>query len=468
MDTTLPAFAAIKPAAPAAKTRANANAPSLTLPLRFMATGLAALGCGVVWLAARPDILASYHYSPEAVAATHLFVLGWIATIVMGAMYQLVPVALETRLYSERLARWQFVFHVAGFVGMVWMFRVWNMAQVGHFGCLMLTGFGLFAYNIVRTLIRAPKWTATAWATVAALFWLCFAGIAGLSIAAGKCVYNVLDKYPAASAVGALLRGLRNLGAFMGHFDPLGAMHAHAHLGVVGVFLMLIVGVSYKLVPMFTLSEVQNPRRALWSILLLNAGLAATFVAVLLQSSWRAVGALVIVAALALYGIELGAILRARKRRALDWGLRYFLTGIGLLAPVSIIGLALARGKSHGQLENVYGFLGLIGIVSFAIIGMLYKIAPFLVWYGVYSRHIGRARVPDLAAMYSRALQAAGYWTFLAGLITTCIGILFQSETGARAGCILLAASLGTLAVNMSLIASHYIRPRLNPIATAP
>ena len=74
-----------------------------------MLLGLTALAIGGGSLIASPPLLATYHYSPAAVAATHLFVLGWICSIVMGAMYQLVPVALETKLYSERLARVQFV-----------------------------------------------------------------------------------------------------------------------------------------------------------------------------------------------------------------------------------------------------------------------------------------------------------------------------------------------------------------------
>ena len=109
-----------------------------------MVTGLVALLVGVIWLVARPDLLATYHYNQYVIAATHLFVLGWICSIVMGAMYQLVPVALETKLYSERLAKWQFAFHLIGFVGMVWMFNVWNMKQVGHFGSVMAVGVGLF------------------------------------------------------------------------------------------------------------------------------------------------------------------------------------------------------------------------------------------------------------------------------------------------------------------------------------
>src|SRR5690349_12959071 len=80
----------------------GATAPSVALPLAFMLTGLAALSTGVVWLVLHPELLTTYHYNQSVIALTHLFVLGWILTIIIGAMYQLVPVALEVRLYSER------------------------------------------------------------------------------------------------------------------------------------------------------------------------------------------------------------------------------------------------------------------------------------------------------------------------------------------------------------------------------
>src|SRR5512139_3793219 len=90
----------------------TANAPSVTLPLRFIIAALLALVLGVAALAVRPDVLATYHYNQYVIAITHLFVLGWVATVVMGSVYQLVPVALETRLHSERLANIHFVLHV--------------------------------------------------------------------------------------------------------------------------------------------------------------------------------------------------------------------------------------------------------------------------------------------------------------------------------------------------------------------
>ncbi|MGA2176050.1 MAG: hypothetical protein ABSH38_13820 [Verrucomicrobiota bacterium] len=446
----------------------------MILPLMFTVTGLLALCAGIAWLVVQPSILATYHYNQNVIAATHLFVLGWICSVVMGAMYQLVPVALETKLYSEKLARWQFAFHVVGFIGMVWMFRVWNMEQVGHFGSVLAVGVVLFVYNIARTLWRVPKWNVTATAVSAALAWISLTIILGLSIAAAKSS-NEYESGPDGSPTGtvaALLHGLKLGTAFLRPSGGISTMHAHAHLGGVGFFTMLIVGVSYKLIPMFTLSELQNRRRAVGSVILLNVGLAGSFVTILRQSPLKPVFALMVVAALAVYGWELKAILRARKRRALDWGIKYFLTAIGLLLPLSVLTLVLSwsgwpQNTFTGQLENLYGFLGLIGVVTFAIMGMLYKIIPFLVWFGRYSRQIGRTKVPALADLYSARLQALGYWAWLGGLAVTGVAIVLSNEAGIRIGCGFLALSVGTLSLNVGKMLSHYFKPSPFPLPTS-
>ena len=455
--------------APKAAVPLGATAPSVTLPLMFVLTGIAALLTGMVWLALRPALLATYHYNQFVVAVTHLFVLGWICSVVMGAMYQLVPVALETKLYSERLARAHFAFHVVGVIGMVWMFHRWNMQHVGHYGTVLAVGVGLFAYNIARTLLRVPKWNVTATAVTAALGWISLTIIAGLSIATAKCTFEI---DPKASLVGPVLQWLRSLAGFMSHFDAISAMHAHAHLGAVGFFTLLIVGVSYKLIPMFTLSEVQSRRRAIWSVLLLNAGLAGSFITILLRNPLKPAFAVVIVAALAIYGWELRAILRARKRRTLDWGIKTFLTAIALLLPLAGLAVVLSwpglplTGLT-GQLENAYGFLGLLGVVTLAIIGMLYKVIPFLVWFGCYSRQIGRAHVPALADLYSSKLQVAGYCAYVTGIVATSAAIVVPNESGVRLGVSLLTLGVLTLVINVGVMLSHFFKLRLKPLAVS-
>lgn len=427
---------------------ADVHAPSVTLPLRFILTGIAALLAGSVWLVLRPDLLATYHYNQYVIAATHLFVLGWICSVIMGAMYQLVPVALETRLHSERLARWHFGLHVVGFTGMVAMFQVWNLKQVGHFGSVLAIGVGLFVFNLARTLARIPRWNVVAAGIASSLAWLSLTILAGLILAAAKCWS-------------------------FSPFDPLAQMHAHAHLGGLGFFIMTLVAVSYKLVPMFALSEVRSARRAGWSVALLNAGLAGVFVAILLSSPWKVVFAFVVVAGLGAYGWEMAAILRARKRRNLDWGLKYFLSAMVLMVPVSVLGVVLSWPNLQvtmltSQLENVYGFLAFIGVVTFAILGMLYKVVPFLVWYASYSKAIGRCKVPSLADLYSPALQAAGYWLFVAGLLVTSVATALGQELYVRVGCAVLLGSVLVFVANVGRILEHLIRPRIEPTIPKP
>jgi hypothetical protein len=441
----------------------------MILPLRFLLTGILALFAAVGWLVARPDILATYHYNQYVIALTHLVVLGWICTVVMGAMYQLVPVALETKLHSERMAKWQFVLHTIGVAGMVWMFWIWNLKQVGHFGSVLAFGVALFVYNLVRTLLSVPRWTIVATAVTTALGWFSLTILVGLSIATAKCTYESAEQLSPTSLLGVMIHGLRSVAGFMARFDQISAMHAHAHLGGVGFFIMMIVGVSYKLVPMFTLSELQSKRRAACSLALLNLGLAGSFMTILLRSPWKLAFALVMVAGLAVYGWELRAILRARKRRPLDWGIKYFLTAVSLLAPLSILAVVLSWPGLRltpftGQLENLYGFLGLIGVISFAILGMLYKILPFLVWFGSYGKEIGRSRVPALAEMYTEKWQVVGYWLFLAGLLITGIATLCGSALFVRIGCTVLGLSLSTFAVNVGKILGHWLRPRIVPL----
>ena len=469
MEATLPISATVRPAARAIKPIAAA-APSISLPLSFILTGLAALVAGFAWLVAEPTLLTTYHYNQNIIALTHLLVLGWICSVVMGAMYQLVPVALETKLYSERLAKWQFALHVIGFVGMVWMFKTWNMKQVGHFGSVLALGVGLFVYNLTRTLLRVPKWNIVATGIASSLGWFSVTVLAGLSIAAGKCTYDSTDGVAVAGGVRTLVGGLRAVGMFMSRFDAIGAMHAHAHLGFLGLFTMLIIGVSYKLVPMFTLSEIQNRWRARLSVMLLNAGLLGAFISILLRSPWKAAFALLICAALAVYGWEIVAIVRARKRATLDWGVKGFLTALGMLVPLSALAGVLAwpglpLNVFTGQLENLYGFLGLIGFVTFAIFGMLHKIIPFLVWFHSYSPHVGRSQVPTLAELYSERLQVIGYWTWLAALATASAGILAQNQTVERVGALGLTATLALFAVNVGKMLSHVLYPKLKPLS---
>lgn len=140
-----------------------------------------------------------------------------------------------------------------------------------------------------------------------------------------------------------------------------------------------------------------------------------------------------------------------------------------MFVPLSVLAVVLSwpglpLNEFTGQLETLYAFIALIGVVSLGIIGMLYKIIPFLVWFATYSRHIGLARVPSLSELYSEKLQIAGFWSFVAGLATTCIGIIVANEMVVRFGAIQIAFSLFTLAINLWKMSAHFLSPQTKPL----
>ena len=87
-------------------------------------------------------------------------------------------------------------------------------------------------------------------AVTAALGWISLTVTAGLFLAIAKCTYESTEGLATAGGVRTLVGGLRSVAGFMTRFDAISAMHAHAHLGGIGLFMMLLVGVSYKLIPM--------------------------------------------------------------------------------------------------------------------------------------------------------------------------------------------------------------------------
>jgi hypothetical protein len=204
-------------------------------------------------------------------------------------------------------------------------------------------------------------------------------------------------------------------------------------------------------------------------LVLLNLGLAGLVVAMTLRSRLQFPAGAALVTGLVLYGLELRAILRARQRRVLDWGLRHFLVALALLVPTAGLGLTLAwpglpaTGLTT-QLETVYGWLGLVGVVSLTVLGFLYKIVPFQVWYHAYARHVGRHRVPALADLYSERLQKIGFALVLGGVVGVAPAAALASTGGVRVAVLVLGLGLLVFAVNLGLVLRHFWRPRLEPL----
>ncbi|MBK7381645.1 MAG: hypothetical protein IPJ03_22155 [Ignavibacteriales bacterium] len=102
-----------------------------------------------------------HHFQPKILSINHVATLGWITMIIFGAMFQLVPVVLETKLFSEKLAEIQFWIYLPGVIGLVYCFWVFDtgiiMTASAHFNLAM----SIFSFNIIATMKSVKKWNVT-------------------------------------------------------------------------------------------------------------------------------------------------------------------------------------------------------------------------------------------------------------------------------------------------------------------
>jgi metal-sulfur cluster biosynthetic enzyme len=403
-----------------------ARVPSTMLPLAYLVT---AAGAFVLALAGTPVLageLAGHYYQPRVVALIHTLTLGWITLSIMGASYQLMPIVLERRVWSERLARWQFWILAIGIAGMVAHFYIGRWPGLVMAAAMVGAGAAMHLVNMALTLRGVERWSFTA-----RLIVMSFTGL-GLTVAFGLLV--------ASDRIWRFIPG--------GAFFP--TLHAHFHLALLGFVAPMIMGVAARVYPMFMLAPEASgwPKQVqFWGLALGVPGLIAGLLGI---SALVAPGALVTAAAVGAHLVWMSRMARDRKRPALDWGLRFALTGAAFLVAAAALGLGLALDLLSGpRAAMAYAVLALGGWVSLTIVGMMLKIVPFLVWYKVYSPQVGRAPVPTLAQLGWPAAEGLAY-VLLTGGVAALAGALAIGDarligvSGAvlAAGAVAFAASL--------------------------
>jgi len=411
-----------------------AKSPPLYVPIGLMLSGLASLLFLQWYLFVKaPMIFGEYRFNSATLAATHLFTLGFATSIMMGAFYQITPVMLIAQAVRGAWAIVQGLFFLTGVGLMIAGFHYGETHWIAWGGSFTVAAVCIFLVLIARTMRTATAWTISGTYMIAGLSFLAGTAFWGLTLA-----FNL--RYN-----------------FLGSTLQTAPLSAHLVVGLGGWFMLTIFGVSYQLVPMFALTnrpDDQSPKRILW---LLTSGLWIAFGLLLFGVPERYANAalLPVLAGVIWYGIRVGQLLRARRRPALDLGMRYALVAFGFLALSLLLGLIAATGLAPG-LKQTPGptaiiWFGLFGFVGSMILGMMYKIIPFLFWHWLLKRRTDKTqRLPNLVQMYSEKLAEAGFWCWTSGVLGTglvllagALGLLYQPALWARWPILLVAS--GTL-----------------------
>jgi len=378
---------------------------------------LVAGALGLVWIA--PELAAGNYLSPHVAGVTHLFTLGWLTTTIFGALYQLLPVALGAPIRWPRIGHASFWTFAPG-AGLFACGVADSSMVLNHIGIGLVTvGVVLGVTNIAATLPRARSRDVT-WAAIAlAVTFLSSTLVLGLVL-----LHNLHSGFIAAARVRVLA--------------------THLHVAIVGWALIMIVGVSHRLLPMFLLAHGADTRWSRRALAFLAAGVPV--LALGINLSWSSI------TWLALVLLELGvacfirqayAFYRVRVRKRIDVGMRFVAAAVTFLATAGLLGpFLLARGTSATRLATTYVLVGLLGGIVMYVVGFFYKIVPLLAWTVRYGGRMNKPGVPTVAEMYSQRLAVVQLGVMPAGLVVLALSVMFGSAPGAYLGAFLFLAGV--------------------------
>lgn len=341
----------------------------------------------------------------------HFFLLCFVMCIVIGALYQLIPVVLEAPFYT---LRGSFVLFLLFFIGSLLLSAGMYLGKTP----LMHSGGGAvyisliwFSLLFLLSFKNVKRWSVVTLFLFFASIWL---------------------------IVGATL-GFISLLAISGSSivsDTLFVIFSHATIVIFGALFFIIMGVSLVLLPMFSLSHGVSTIYSKIALVLLNV----SFLSLLFKEATFAIAGITV--SIFLYITQSVLILSSRIRKKREYWfyhLSFAFTALG----VSIVLAILSYIYGNEELIKVSLWLFLIGFLLHFIIGHLYKIVPFLVWYEYVSPHVGKIKVPMLHEMIEEKLVNIQLLLTIFGTLLFPLGFLIESKLLSLIGSVsLLAATL--------------------------
>jgi hypothetical protein len=360
-----------------------------------------------------------HYFNPPTLAITHTMALGWGTMIILGASHQLFPVLIERKLHSNLLAYLSLIFAGIGIPLLVFAFYRFNMGWIAQLGATLIN-LAVISYlvNLWLSMNNSKSRNINAMFAFTAVLWLFITVLIGLLL-----VWNFTSHLFSESSV---------------HYLSL-----HAHIGIIGWFLLMIIGVGSRLIPMFLISKYENTKH-LWKIYtLINAGLIS-FIFIFfssLQFAFFLIPIVLIGIGVVLFGNHIYQSYTQRIRKKVDEQVKISMLSVILtIAPIFImlVIILLFTTVNSNQLSLLYGFFIFFGWITSIIIGMTFKTMPFIIWNKVYSPIAGLGKTPNPKEIFSNKVFVANCVSYFIGFIVFSLGILLTNIILLKIGAIFL------------------------------
>ena len=337
----------------------------------------------------------------------HIFFVGFVMSIIIGALYQLTSVILEKPFSTIFGAMVNMVLFSIGVVIMSYGMISGKIGFMHGGGVILLLSLLFFGLTYLFSFVDNQKKSLAAFMLfVSAIFLL-------IGISLGFCLLMILS------------------GTLPLDFDITLKFHIYFVLGFV---FFVIVGVATVLLPMFALAHDLN-----FTLSKIAFGFYILAGVLLAFDEFYAYFAFLL--AFLSFVVEAVYILKKRVRKAYDyWNINII---ISLFAFMTFCFFAFINRLDIGVFVLLYGFL-------FAfIVAHLYKIAPFLIWYHYVAPFVGKIKVPLLDHMIAKKQAYIGIIFNVIALIVYIMAMLINLNWLRYLAIAILFVSIVMVAINM-------------------
>lgn len=412
------------------------QAPPIGAPLRFFLTApLFSMLAGVLLLFSGPELFAS-RWTPAALALTHLMTAGFMLQVMLGAMQQLLPVVVGANL--RRPLHLATVVHAAITPGALFLPAAFLTGEPLLFGCAVVclaAGVAVFVVATGQALHGIAAKNPTILGFKLSLFGLSVTALSGILMA---------------SSLGFSL-----------NWPLVRLADLHLGWGFMVWGCTLLVAVAFVAVPMFQLT----PAYPVWfsrSFAITSVTAVSTWTIAEL-ADWPTPAALLTVAVVAsacVFGVVTLHILR-RSKRAKREASHHLWTASMLSALLAFAVWLCARFITPlDQWQGwplLFGVLLLFGCFMSVIVGMLYKIVPFLVWLHLQNRGCGRVMAPNMKKVLPQVRIDRQMLVHFLACALLLLAVFWPTWFVYPAGLVLIVAS-GWLFLNLLYATRVYFR----------
>lgn len=377
-----------------------------------------------------------HYFNPYTLAITHTLALGWGTMIILGASHQLFPVLIEGKLHSNLLAHLSFYFAAIGIPLLVFSFYKFNMGIVAQTGAILIN-LSIICYiaNLIMSISKSKKGNVHAIFAITAAFWLILTTGLGLLLIYNF-TYNILSQ------------------------DSLYYLSFHAHMGIIGWFLVMVLGVGSRLIPMFLISKYEN-KKILWFVYALINGGLLSFIPIIFMSlefGLYLIPIVLIGMGIILFGYYIKQSYSKRIRKKVDGQVRISMVSVAfMVVPVLILVGIITVFTSMNNVKFVllYGFTIFFGWITAIILGMTFKTLPFIIWNKVYHNIAGLGKTPNPKELFSTPIFIATTAAYIIGFVVFGYGIVSTDLLILKVGAVFLLATALLYNLNVFKILFH-------------